>query len=576
MEIDTQTIMDSKIKGSRFFIPRYQRGYRWTKHEVTALLNDIYEFSPGEKKQNCYCIQPLIVKPRDDGTLEVVDGQQRLTTIYIFMQIRSQEVNPAPPPFEMEYETRPGSKRFLESIADGSCLDKERWENIDFHHMASAYREMDKWLNGKPNIDKSDMITELRGKIRKNVVFIWYEIPPKTSNSAVIDMFTRVNMGKIPLTNAELIKALLLSKDNYSDDANKRQIEISVAWDRIEQGLQEDSFWYFLNEKKPSGTHIDLLFGLLANEYNSKLPEPINKNDNQVLFSFLVFSAILDIAREPKEKLERFVKGLFGEDLWKRIENECGKPGKDELEKIAKTMFVETLWEKVEELYAELRDWYDDLDNYHIIGFLIASDVAIGGKNGIFELTRGKRKSAVREALLGRAAGLVKDYDLPKLTYGEGNDNMKIRRLLLLFNIATLVCKKEKENRFPFDIYKKKNWHIEHIHARADKTDENNKPDDSLGNLTLLDVKTNLTYKNKPFDEKRKILLKRESEGLFVPLCTKNVFLKAYSTDPGDMNKWTGTDEDEGHDREDYVTAMVQMFKLVFGREVVKNDKNAV
>ena len=104
--IKTKTV--GELKDYSFFVPSYQRGYRWTKNEVEALLNDIYEFSTeGNQK---YCLQPLIVKRKEDGSYEVVDGQQRLTTIYIFMKIASQEIRSATPPFS---KVKIGSVNFL-------------------------------------------------------------------------------------------------------------------------------------------------------------------------------------------------------------------------------------------------------------------------------------------------------------------------------------------------------------------------------------------------------------------------------------------------------------------------------
>lgn len=222
MAIEKKTIGD--LKGHSFFVPSYQRGYRWTEFEITALLDDVSEFTAeGNKK---YCIQPLIVKRREDGSFEVVDGQQRLTTIYIFMKIAAQEIRSAVPPFELNYETRENSGSFLKKLSDDTCSDNS---NIDFYHMGCAYRNMNKWLERQP--DKSVAIQELNTKIRKSVFFIWYELP---QDSDPIAMFTKVNLGKIPLTNAELIKALILNKDNFTTDAHKRQTEISIAWDRIE------------------------------------------------------------------------------------------------------------------------------------------------------------------------------------------------------------------------------------------------------------------------------------------------------------------------------------------------------
>ena len=212
----------------------------------------------------------------------MVDGQQRLTTLYIFMKIASQEIRSALPPFELEYETRKDSAVFLKSLSDNDNLEEKKTKNIDYYHIAFAYETINRWFDKQQ--DKSVAIQKLNTKIRESVFFIWYEMPPETDP---ITMFTKVNLGKIPLTNAELIKALLLNKDNFSTDIDKRQLEISIAWDRIEQGLRDNSFWYFLNEKEQSGTRIDILFEILAVELNSKLPSKISPNQNY--FPFFVF-----------------------------------------------------------------------------------------------------------------------------------------------------------------------------------------------------------------------------------------------------------------------------------------------
>jgi len=508
----TKTI--AELKDHRFFVPSYQRGYRWTEYEVTALLDDISEFlAEGGKR---YCIQPLIVKYRDNGAFEVVDGQQRLTTIYIFMKIASQEIRSAKPPFELEYATRDDSASFLKSLSDDVDFEDVRKNNIDYYHIADAYEKINSWLDRQP--DKSVAIQELNTKIRKSVFFIWYEMP---LDSDPIAMFTKVNLGKIPLTNAELIKALLLNKDNFGADPDNRQIEMSLAWDRIEQGLHDNSFWYFLNEQEQSGTRIDLIFELLANEMNLLLPTTIPLDQNY--YPFLVFSNAL-YAADDKET------------------------------------FVKELWGDVEKLFSEFCEWYTDLEKYHIIGYLIATGVKIAD---IFILTRNKRKSEAIKSLLDRARKTTSKIDkdsLEKISYGA--DNQRIRKLLLLFNIATLVCKSERQYRFPFDIYKGEmgsgqKWDIEHIHATADETDE---ADDSLWNLTLLERGTNRSpvYADKPFNEKRAIILEREAKGLFVPLCTKNIFLKVYSKSLVDMETWGNEDKDN------YLDAIEQTLKMFF------------
>src|SRR5699024_8389600 len=156
-----------------FYVPAYQRGYRWTNDEARALLDDINEFSGVNDSR--YCIQPLIVKKRIDGKYEVVDGQQRLTTIFIFMKIAEQEIRSAKPPYTLEFQTRDSSSDFLNKLSDDMDLDEIRNENIDYYHIANAYEVMNKWLDEQD--DKSVSIQELNTKIRKSVFFIWYEIP---------------------------------------------------------------------------------------------------------------------------------------------------------------------------------------------------------------------------------------------------------------------------------------------------------------------------------------------------------------------------------------------------------------
>ena len=508
----------------KFLVPAYQRGYRWTEYEATALLNDVdvdvdVPLNFGVKKSRSqnnneekskYCIQPLIVKAREDGTYEVVDGQQRLTTIYIIMKIAEQVLNEPKeaPKFGISFETRENSKEFLESLND-DVLKNENEENIDFYHISKVYKAIYKWLPDERDSDRRLAIAALSYKLRKSVFFIWYELP---SDNDPVEMFTRVNLGKIPLTDAELIKALFLNQANFSKDTFKRQTEISIAWDRIEQGLQDDSFWYFLNEKEQSGTRIDMLFSLLAKQKNDELEKKKQISEKQRHFAFLVFSEILSNA-----------------------------PNKEEC--------VKQLWEEIEKIYEEFCEWYRDLDKYHIIGFLIAAGNSI---EDIYKATRNQGKTDVIKTLLKKAKKKIKIKgievekfeSLMQLEYGVGY-NAQIRNILLLFNIATLVCMGNKQYRFPFDIYKQEKWDIEHIHATGDI--ENGEQDGRLCNLTLLDSHTNRSYKDKPFNEKREEILERESMGQFVPVCTKNVFLKVYTSTNEitelDLSNWNEMDK---------------------------------
>jgi uncharacterized protein with ParB-like and HNH nuclease domain len=84
-DIKLETKLVGLVEG-KFYIPSFQRGYRWGHDEVTRLLDDVN--SNGTKN---YCLQPIVVRRRKDS-FELIDGQQRLTTlflIYKYMNISS-------------------------------------------------------------------------------------------------------------------------------------------------------------------------------------------------------------------------------------------------------------------------------------------------------------------------------------------------------------------------------------------------------------------------------------------------------------------------------------------------------
>ena len=206
------------LLGMKFFIPSYQRGYRWTEQQVKDLLNDIKEFIDNGTN-NIYCIQPLVVKERDQdilskikkansidevkqfllGSWEVIDGQQRLTTIKIILTVLQEKS------YELEYETRTESKDFLNDISIKNNAEAE--SNIDFYHMHKAYVTISNWFNGKDESLKTMFLETIKSKVQ----FIWYE----TKEAHPIEVFTRLNIGKIALTDSELIKALFLNASNF-------------------------------------------------------------------------------------------------------------------------------------------------------------------------------------------------------------------------------------------------------------------------------------------------------------------------------------------------------------------------
>ena len=161
-QIILETKLVSEIEGT-FFIPSYQRGYRWGEDEVLRLLNDIY--SNGKKN---YCLQPVVVR-RDGDRFELIDGQQRLTTLYLIYRFMK---NAAPMfyselAFSLIYETREKSEEFLKTVN----MDR-RDENIDFWFIANAYETISNWFAE----DLAIKVQHIFEYFKEDVKIVWYEV----------------------------------------------------------------------------------------------------------------------------------------------------------------------------------------------------------------------------------------------------------------------------------------------------------------------------------------------------------------------------------------------------------------
>lgn len=262
----------------QYFIPNYQRGYRWTPLEVKTLLHDIEEAN-GEKK---HCLQPLVlIKREKDKEYAVIDGQQRLTTISIILAWCNQRAGGKADENDLlrpniEYKTRARSKDFLDKI---SVIYKENAEanvNNTIQNLQGAISDkMGKALSPNNNVDFFNMYEAYKccadytpkrgwGAIKENLLnhcsFILY-IAGEGENEH--EIFKRLNSGKIALTNAELTKALLLHDRPY-----KEQLEMALKWDEMMHFFENDDFWYFIctepESEKYQQTRLDFLIELVA------------------------------------------------------------------------------------------------------------------------------------------------------------------------------------------------------------------------------------------------------------------------------------------------------------------------
>ena len=287
------------------------------------------------------------------------------------------------------------------------------------------------------------------GVIKTKVKIIWYELPKTITDWK---KFTDLNIGKIPLTNSELIKALFLRSKKFTDESDDESEEYQkqtmiAQWDEIERELSDSSFWGFLTRENPDvyPTKIDLLFDLFSEKKIS------GSHDKLYTFNYFV-------------------------EWFKTNPNMTGQKK----------------WEEIYLQYQRLRDWYANRHMYHRIGYLIAIDYPENALNRLFKFAHPSKKG--RE---NRSKDRINDIldRLIKMSLKiqfEGIDNFRdlkynasddpehkidtkhhklIKRYLTLYNIMMTESAGESL-RYPFSCHNsvKGGWSLEHIHAQNSQT----------------------------------------------------------------------------------------------------------
>lgn len=517
-EISVKSIADEQVS---FKIPSYQRGYRWQSKQVFALLDDLNrkwgDVASGSEK---YLLQPIVLKSHGDGFI-VVDGQQRLTTLKIILDelnVKAWTVEP---------------------------LNSE-----EFDLLSEACKE---------NCARMVRQTMVKEKIRahlSDIIFVYYMLDEDEDEHQA---FERLNAGKIGLTDAELIRALFIPQDNQWAK------EVASEWEQIESALHDDTFWYMFNSVEPeTSTRIDRLFKIVTRQEQSRIKGS----------AFWVLESSLKSTGEDHHDC----------DWW---------------------------WNRVMNLFWMLRHCYDNIKLYHYLGwFAHTTDVRFERVYSLYERDRVNFTKNLQRNILGQDKDGVdlgcnslymKDdqlgYDFRKSDGGfrylhpyANNDGFpscfldkngiriggvrtsvkELRSFLLLFNLEILNQREKSVVRFPFKTYKDQAWEIEHIASHnpdstTSQQDDEEKKDvltleekNMVFNLALLDKRTNCTYKDKPFNEKRQYIFGRGDKKVqgspFVPIATREVFSKAYSNDPRSVTGWYKSDAT------DYMKYMTKVF----------------
>lgn len=514
-----------------FYVPAYQRGYRWKSRDVKFLIDDLISFRREEdnkgKDNRCpfYSLQIVTLKEGPDGRMEVIDGQQRLTTVLIILQalyaISRKEILEelfvnkitnslvSKSLYSIKYETRAESNDWLTDITAAYFEDLEnhnfaasdhlKEKNPDYYHFVDAFSTSFEILSKLTEDDRNTFAKTLR----QETMFIWYDTSKTSADvrGCEVDMFNRLNATKISLNNAELIKALFLQESNYLDvpaiyalrqegtvsdeRENEKRMDIlyerdqmAIDWDNVEKQLQDPSFWYFTyssNHPYKYDTRIEYLFDLI-------MGKSADDQDNYY-FTF-----------------NKYYTGFVG-------------AGDNKLK------FVRNSWRKVQEMFLLLQEWYQDKTCYHYIGYLLEyGRIEDGGNIDIPYLKRelaGLKKDERESKLKSFVKDSIKSVKSDQLVYHRG----EMTQILFLFNVELERRRHNNASRFSFSEYKtvrdKLGWDQEHVASNVDYEPKYEKRVELAGDLleyfTGVKYTEGLNYKENvqrefPQEEKAKCL----------------------------------------------------------------------
>jgi uncharacterized protein with ParB-like and HNH nuclease domain len=610
--------------GKRFIIPEYQRGYKWDNSQIVQLLNDINHFEYVEGTDMFYCLQNITVVKTEEDNYNVVDGQQRLTTLVLLLSFLEEtplithkiyyNVREASNVFIQEYIIGPGKRssiikdfewdrslgkndnwsKFVKLVNSDGAID---FDHQDIYYMFNAYSTIKRWMNDQ-GIDMEQFKSKLLNYVKVIVN------APKTKDEQTL--FNNLNTGQVHLDGADLVRAIIITRlpqvkyNNIGDDEreiillNENRVKIGMELDRI------NSWW---TDKK--------------GYYRSVIKTVKSQKADSIVFNESIYHI------DNLYKLYVLANG----DTEISIEYFEGKAS-----------HIEDFYKGLIQLQRTLEDWYEDNVLYHLV-FYVLNHVSKDFKTIYYKwldkaTTRESFISFLKKritdefnswenySILGSNANASSDEDKHYFeeNWYEGTD--ELTKVLILVDIIDSIDDKEsmgKISRLPIEaMVKKKEDEKEHIFPqtpRSNKPKDNNVaeikayvdyinciehqntspmpdlvfneneaknwneedwsikkaeinerikriiPINALGNMCLLDKSINAAYGNDFFAVKHLKLMQKAKEGIYIRPHVMDAFCKTFANNKeNDINYMKSWGKSDIINREKYIINQIKTF----------------
>lgn len=526
---NTRYVFTKYLKGSTdvplyYNIPEYQRGYKWTKDNIVQLLEDIHRFKTNQ--DSFYCLQnitiiPSIIKGRH--CYNVIDGQQRLTTLFILLSYLQKDCDEKwldSKADVLKYSIRTSTDNVLKNdVVTGNIwhkpIDPNEASSKDEYYIRVACAEIDNWFTSKTDTQLNDLLDEFRIKVLDYVVLIINRLDEGSSEENV---FANLNGGKVELDGSDLMRAILITraaKEKFPPTETDYNIETPVASISVKENRSNRVNEYRIR----LGMELDEIAAWWSKPdvkkfYTQILPNDVNANKSFRVGIFSIDLLYLAYFEAYKDKVDN-AHGIKVKDVDIRFfENGMDfnkKEGDDHYE----------LYTSILQLHRTLKDWFEEDDIYNLLGYLFynfkGNDVTFSKVWSNWGKCKDKRtfsqylKNLVRDNLL---AGLEVENEGNETSCQRLKEQESIFKNIVedcshnwyeedkLYNILILldiIPPKQMDcaTRLPIDYFKVNSEHREHIRPQTEnpngntQTDEYNKYLNSIGNLVLLDSSVN-------------------------------------------------------------------------------------
>lgn len=583
----SKELFDSYLHGKKYSIPPYQRGYKWDTKDIERLLKDINEFSPNEDLDLFYCLQNITLVECKDS-FNVVDGQQRLTTLIVILSYLDEYklINE-----KLQYNVRRETEEFLEEyiFKPSELRNIKNWNQLlevatkdydyqDIFYLFNAYKTVQSWFKDNP-----DTVSVMKDKILNNVKLI-VNLPKNIEEQ---ELFENLNGKRVPLDGADLIRALIITRvakkevgdldDSIKQNVliNERRVKIGLMLDRINHWWADDNkknyFHQFTKGSKASDENtisfndvtypINYLYklyviaygeGVLDMEFFEKkviedgfleelqLLQRTMENwyNDKVLYHLILFTSTY--AREKSEdsptlnfkELLKQWKELYRKDFIRFLKK-----------RIANTEVFDDLIKQSErskeenEKTAFSENWYD---KKLVMVSTLLDIISILSSNSAYLPAR--HFKVYKEDL---------EHIFPQTPVGDRiKDKVKQTQILkeYLEIINQSLSEEEKIYIDDCDInWDDQNWK-DSIKSRINDKIKKVIPVNSLGNMCVLHESVNRGYGNDFFLEKRIDIMRKSQDGYFIRPHVYDAFNKIFlerhdeSIDMKMMNRWDKSD----------------------------------